>query len=74
MDDTRIGLILMLLREGNTQDAIRAYQEEAGVSYLIAKRSVGDLARRHQIRRRRLSAASLLLAALAGLLGLALSH
>ena len=74
MDETRIGLVVMLLHEGNTHDAIRAYQEEAEVSYWVAKRSVADLARQHQIRSRRLPITSLLLAALVGLLGLVLIH
>ena len=74
MDETRIGLIVMLLREGNSHDAIKAYQEEAGVSYLVARRRVGDLARSHQIGGHRLRVASLVLAALAGLLGLVLSY
>ena len=74
MEENRIGLILMLLREGSTATAVKVYQEEADVSYIAAQRSVRELAQQHGIRLRRRSLLPLALIALAGLLGLALSH
>ncbi|MBM4093110.1 MAG: hypothetical protein FJ276_27430 [Planctomycetes bacterium] len=74
MDDSRIDLILMLLREGSAQHAIKVFEEEAGVGYFMARRAVRDLARRHGIRANesRATVLSLTLIALAGLLGLRL--
>ena len=74
MEENRIGLILMLLREGSTRHAIKVFQEEADVSYFVARRSVYDLARQHGVDVRRHSLVPLALIALAGLLGLLLSH
>ena len=74
MEETRIGLILMLLREGSTRHAVKVYQEEADVSYFVAQRSVFQLARQHGIEVRRHSILPYALIALASLLGLALSH
>ncbi len=75
MDDSRIGLILMLLREGSTRHAIQAFQEEAEVSFPAARESVFELARQHGIPVRRRPALPLALLALAGLLlGLLLAH
>lgn len=74
VEESRIGLILLLLREGSTQHAVKVYQEEAEVSYAVALRSVRDLARQHGIDLPRSSLLPLALIALAGLLGLALSH
>ncbi len=74
MEESRIGLILMLLREGSMRHAIQVYQEEADVTYWAAKQSVRDLAQKHGIAMRRRSLLPLALLALASLLGLALSH
>ena len=74
MEEARIGLILMLLREGSTRHAVKVYQEEAGVSFSAAQRSVDELARQHGVSVRRRSLLPLALIALAGLLGLVLSH
>ncbi|MHB0954827.1 MAG: hypothetical protein ACYC6N_11360 [Pirellulaceae bacterium] len=68
MEDSRIGLILMLLREGSTRHAIEAFQEEAEVSFSAARQSVFELAREHGIRLRRQPALPLALLALVGLL------
>ena len=64
----------MLLREGSTRHAIKVYQEEADVSFFSARQTVVELAARHGIRVRRRSMLPLALIALAGLLGLILSH
>ena len=74
MEEHRIGLILMLLREGSTRHAVKVYQEEAGVSYAAAACAVHELARQHGLPVRRRSLVSLALIAIASLLGLALSH
>ena len=74
MEESRIGLILMLLREGSTRHAVKVYQEEADVSFFAAQRSVYELARQHKIDVRKRSLLPLALIALAGLLGLMLSH
>ena len=64
----------MLLRQGSFQDAVKVYQDEAGVSYGAARKAVRDLAREHTIARRRFSLVPYLLITLAGLLGVLLSH
>jgi hypothetical protein len=74
VEESRIGLILMLLREGSTRHAVMVYQEEADVSFFAAQRSVYELARQHKIDVRKRSLLPLALIALAGLLGLMLSH
>jgi len=75
MEDSRIGLILMFLREGSTRHAIQAFQEEAEVSLPAARKSVFELARQHGIPLRRRPALPLALLALVGLLlGLILAH
>ncbi len=74
MEESRIGLVVMLLREGSFLDAVKVYQDEAGISYRAAKKSVRELARDHAIVIRRVSLVPLLLVALAGLLGVLLSH
>ena len=74
MEESRIGLILMLLREGSTRHAVKMYQEEAEVSLFAAERAVQELAQEHGIELRRRSLLPLALIALAGLLGIALSH
>jgi hypothetical protein len=74
VDDSRLGLILMLLREGNARQAIKAYQEEANVDYEIARVRVLELARQQGIPVRQRLILRLALLALAGLLGLMLSH
>ena len=74
MENDRVGLVLMLLKEGSVGHAIRVYQEEAGVTFGAAKRAVYELARDHGIRCRSRDLLSLWLVALAGLLGFLLSH
>ena len=74
MEESRIGLVVMLLREGSFLDAVNVYQEEAGVSFRAAKRNVRELRADHSIAIRRISLVPLLLIALAGLLGVLLSH
>ncbi len=74
MEENRIGLILMLLREGSTRHAVKVYQEEADVTFFVAQRSVHELARQHGIIVRRRALLPLALIALASLLGLVLSH
>jgi hypothetical protein len=68
VEESRVGLILMLLHEGSTRHAIKAYEEEAAVSFLTARQSVSELARRHGIPMRRRSVLPAVLLALAGLL------
>ncbi|MHB8974836.1 MAG: hypothetical protein ACYC3X_31060 [Pirellulaceae bacterium] len=68
MEDRRIGLVLMLLREGSTRHAIDVFQEEAEVSFPIARQAVFELARQYGIPLRHWSALPLALLALAGLL------
>lgn len=63
----------MLLREGNTRQAIKAYQEEASVSYEAARVQVRALARQHQLPMRQGLVLRLALLTLAGLLALILS-
>lgn len=70
MEEKRVGLVLMLLREGSLWHAIKLYQEEVGVSFAVAKRSVRELARIHEIRCRRHGIVPFALVALAGLLGI----
>jgi hypothetical protein len=74
VEENRIGLILLLLREGSTAHAVKAFQEEADVSYFVARRRVLELAEQHGIQLPRRSIVPLLLIALASLLGLTLSH
>ncbi len=74
MEETRIGLILMLLREGSTRHAVKVYQEEANVSFSAARRHVRELALQEGIHVRRRSLLPLAIIALAGLLGIVLSH
>lgn len=74
MEENRIGLVLMLLREGDTSLAVSVYQEEAGVGVLAARRAVNELARQHGIRTRRRSVWALALVAFAAVVGLVLSH
>lgn len=68
MDDNRVGLILMLLREGSTRHAIHVFREEAEVSFPVARQSVLALAQRHGIRLRRKPFVSMALLAIASLL------
>lgn len=58
VEESRIGLILMLLREGSTRHAVKVYQEEADVSFFSAQRSVYELARQHGINAQPLVAAT----------------
>ena len=74
VEESRIGLILMLLREGSTRHAVKVYQEEAEVNFFTAQREVQHLAQQHGIELRRRSLLPLALIALAGLLGIVLSH
>ncbi len=74
MEESRVGLILMLLREGSTRHAIEVYREEAHVNYWSARQAVRDLAEKHGISLRRRALLPLAILALASLLGLALSH
>jgi hypothetical protein len=50
MDPDRKSLLLMLLRDGSTGQAIRLFQEEAGVNYFDARRAVSRLAQKHGLR------------------------
>lgn len=70
VDDSRVGLILMLLREGNARQAIQAYQEEADVNREVARVRVLQLARQHHTPVRKNLILRLARLALAGLLGL----
>lgn len=74
MDETRNAHVVTLLREGCGQQAIEAYQHQAGIDYESARRSVWELADRHGIRLRGRRVFSLALIALAVLLGVLLSH
>ncbi len=74
VEENRIGLILMLLREGSTRHAIEVYQEEAGVSFWTAKKSVRELAQQHGITIGHHFLIPLAVIALASLLGFVLSH
>jgi hypothetical protein len=71
VEDNRVGLVLMLLREGSTQQAIQVFQEEAAVNFPVARQSVFALAREHGIpmRRRRLVMPLTLLAIAIALVG-----
>lgn len=68
VEDNRVGLVLMLLREGNTRQAIQVFQEEAEVNLPVARQSVFALAREHGIPVRRGSMVPLALLAVAILL------
>jgi hypothetical protein len=74
VEENRIGLILMLLREGSRRHAVKAFQEEADVSYFVARRAVQKMAREHGIEGRRRGLVPLALIALAGAVGLVLSQ
>ncbi len=74
LDESRTGQIVMLIREGSTQHAVRAYQEETGVSLGDARQQVRALARRHGIPMRRHGGISFLIVVLASLFGTLLSH
>lgn len=74
VEKQRIGLILLLLREGSTGHAVKAYQEEADVNFFAAQRAVRELARQHGIQFRRSRFLPFILITLASLLGLLLSH
>lgn len=73
VDESRIGLVVMLLCEGGFQDAVKVYQDESGEPYRIARKAVVELARKHSIPTRRPSLVSLLLVTLAGALGAVVS-
>ena len=73
MEESRIGLIVMLLREGSFRDAVQVYQDEADVPFRSARRAVVDIARAHAIPTRRSTFSSLLWLTLAGALGALLS-
>ena len=74
MEENRIGLILMLLREGSKRHAVKVFQEEADVNFFAARRAVQKIALEHGIEGRRHSLLPLALIALAGAVGLALSQ
>jgi hypothetical protein len=65
VEDNRVGIVLMLLREGSTQQAIQVFQEEAAVNFPVARQSVFALARDHGIPLRRRSVMFLALLAIA---------
>jgi hypothetical protein len=73
MDQDHEGLVLLLLREGSKRHAVELYREETGVSQREADEAVRDLAHRHGIALRRSKLLPVLLAGLAGLLGVLLS-
>lgn len=75
VEDNRVGLVLMLLREGSTQQAIEVFREEAAVNFPVARQSVFALAREHGIplRRRRIAMPLTLLAIALALAGWALA-
>jgi hypothetical protein len=73
VDESRIGLVVMLLREGSFHDAVKVYQDEADVPFRVARREVSELARANAIPMRRLSLYPLLWLTLAGVLGTFLS-
>lgn len=76
VEDNRIGLVLMLLREGSTRQAIEVFQEEAAVNFSAARQSVFALAQEHGIplRRRRIAMPLTLLAIALALVGWALAN
>lgn len=76
VEDNRVGLVLMLLREGSTRQAIEVFQEEAAVNFSAARQSVFALAQEHGIplRRRRIAMPLTLLAIALALVGWALAN
>ena len=72
MEEKRVGLVLLLLREGSLWHAVKLYQEEVGVSFSVAKRRVVELARAHGIQPRRRGLLPFAIVALVGLLGMLL--
>ena len=50
MNEERDSLVLLLLREGSTDQAIKLVQEETGLHYVDAKRKVHRFASRNGIR------------------------
>lgn len=76
VEDNRVGLVLMLLREGSTRQAIEVFQEEAAVNFSAARQSVLALAEEHGIplRRRRIAMPLTLLAIALALVGWALAN
>jgi hypothetical protein len=73
VEESRIGLVVMLLREGSFHDAVKVYQDEAGIPLPAARRAVNEIARAHSISTRRSMFSSLLWLTLAGALGAILS-
>ncbi len=69
VEENRIGLVLLLLREGSIWDAAKFYQEEVGVSLAEAKQRVRMLARAHGIRCHSNGIVPLAILAMATLLG-----
>ena len=69
MDQDRVGLVLLLLKEGSTRHAVELYREETGVTQQEASRVVEEMAERHGIPRRRNKLVPILVVGLAGLLG-----
>ena len=74
MDEDRDSLLLLLLKEGSTEQAVKLYQEETGLHYADAQVRVNALASRHGLRSRRLAAWAVPLLIAASVLVFFLSH
>ncbi len=72
VESQKIGLVLMLVREGSVQHAVRLYQEESGVSPSRARQAVRSLARRHGVHYRDPPFYALALVGLAAVIAFAL--
>ena len=73
MQENLTDLLLMLLDEGSTNDAIELYREETGTSREEACQFIHNLSRRHGVRPRSSGWLSLALLTGATLLGIFLS-
>jgi len=74
MNEERDSLVLLLLREGSVEEAVRAHQEDTGLSHYDAKRAVLTMAARNGVPSRGFAPWAVALLAAATLVGFLLSH
>jgi ribosomal protein L7/L12 len=69
MDESREGLVLLLLEQGGRSQAIKVYQEETGAALEEAKIAVASLANKHGIMPNRTAWFAAILTALSAMFG-----
>ena len=69
MDESREGLVLLLLEQGGRSQAIKVYQEETGAALEEAKVAVASLANKHGIMPNRMAWFAAILTALSAMFG-----